>query len=159
MLAFQDQIPYGLCFGYGANPEPGFKIQSYWSGNDRAICTFQPSDFLSLSTLRYLSSGVIAALIDYHCLCSAIAMAYQQAERQIGEGEPIRFFTDRLSIEYLHPVPVDQPVELLALFESIHDNKILLSCILSSGQVTCAEGEVETVRVPDGWPGLARAGR
>jgi acyl-CoA thioesterase FadM len=59
--------------------------------------------------------------------------------------------TGRLTVNYLKPTPIDQPVELRARIVDSSDRKAIVETTVSSGGTVTAEGEVIAIRVPDGW--------
>ena len=158
-MAFQDSIPDNNCFGCGPDNEKGLRIKSTWSGEDVAICRFQPSVHHNAGPRQYLNGGIIATLVDCHCVCTAIAKAYQLAGRKLGTGEPIWYATGHLSMRYLKPVPLKGPVDLEARVVEVGPRKIRLSCLVLADGDPCAEGEVVAVKVPSDWMGQGNPGR
>ena len=62
-----------------------------------------------------------------------------------------KWSTGRLSVNYLAPTPIDQPVTLRATIVESTDRKTVLKCTLFSGEKPTAEGEVIAIRVPESW--------
>ena len=75
--SFQDLIQGNHCWGCGTVGEPGLRIKSYWSG-DESVCTWSPKDYHSAAHPQVLNGGIIASIIDCHCICTAIAAAYRE---------------------------------------------------------------------------------
>jgi len=72
-------------------------------------------------------------------------------QRDVGEGEEIWCVTGRLSVDFLAPTPIDQPVTLRATIDEVTDRKTVVRCRFYSGETQTAEGEVIAVRVPNSW--------
>jgi hypothetical protein len=73
-LAFQDEVYFkgNHCMGCGNENPHGFKIKSYWEG-DESICTWKPEDYQTTFWPDVLYGGIISGLIDCHCMCTIIA--------------------------------------------------------------------------------------
>ena len=149
--AFQDSIPNNHCFGCGPHNSNGLRIKSYWSERDQSICRFQPSSQHSAGPEEYLNGGIIATLIDCHCICTAIAKAYQLEAREIGTGELIWCVTGQLTVRYKHPAKLDTEVELRAKVIEVDKRKIVVGCDVYSDNTCCASGEVIAIRVSNDW--------
>ena len=150
-VAFQDQIRDNLCFGCGPTNEHGLRIKSYWDGPDESTCTYQPEFHQNAGAKQYLNGGIIATLIDCHCICTAIAHAYLEQAREIGSLPAIWYATGSLTVKYLRPTIIEVPVELRARIVEAGEKKTVLSCKLSSNGQECAVGEVVAIRVPLSW--------
>ena len=149
--AFQDLIPGIHCFGCGPDNEEGLRIKSYWSGPDQASCRYMPQPHQCSGPRQFLNGGIIATVIDCHTICTAVADAYHQAGLAVGEGEMIAYATGSLTVNYLAPVPIDKPVDLVATVTERSEKKTLLECSLSSDGVECATASIVAVRVPASW--------
>ncbi len=150
-IAFQDRIPNNHCFGCGSLNHNGLQIKSYWESGDTAICEYQPLAFHAAGPTHLLNGGIIATVIDCHTVCTAMAHAYRQVGREIGEGELIWYVTGKLEVNYLAPVPIDHPIVLRATVDSFTAKKTVLSCELTSSGVPCARAHVVAVHVPNDW--------
>ncbi len=146
MLAFQDQMRGNYCWGCGSLNEQGLRIRSYWSG-DEAVCTWKPKVYHSAGPQHILNGGIIATIIDCHCVCTAIAAAYRAENREIGTEPLIWYVTGSLQVKYLRPTPIDEPVVLRAQIKEMNERKTFLSCSLLARGKECAYGEVVAVRV------------
>lgn len=149
--AFQDEICDNHCFGCGPANDRGLQIKSRWSGPDEATCVFSPEDHHNAGPPQILNGGIIATLIDCHCVCTAIAEAYRREGRAIGTGEPIWYATGNLNVSYLRPAPLAGPVQLRATVREATAKKTVLECRVAADGLECARGEVVAVRVPAGW--------
>ena len=150
-VAFQDRMPRNHCFGCGAENPKGMQIKSYWSTESETICEYRPQAHHMAGPTHVLNGGIIAALIDCHCICTAIANAYTVEGRQVGEGAPIWYATGTLNVRYLSPTPIDETVELRAHITEQTDKRTNLECSLRSGGVERARAAVIAVRVSTGW--------
>ncbi|ROU02205.1 PaaI family thioesterase [Marinobacter sp. R17] len=149
--AFQDQIPDNHCYGCGPLNDHGLQIKSYWTGPDTAECRYTPAPHHCAGPTHFLNGGIISTLIDCHCICTAMAKAYQMAGRPIGEGERLWFATGDLQVRFKRPVPMGEEILLEATVEDVSEKKIRVSCTLTAGGKVCVESDVLAVRVPAGW--------
>ena len=158
-VAIQDQIPHNHCFGCGTLNPRGLQIKSFVEGAE-AVCTFLPSPDHMAGPTTVLYGGIIAAVIDCHSVCTAIADAYRAAGQEIG-SEPHRWcVTASLRVDYLAPTPLDRPVELRARVRERSGRKRIVECTMRSGGLEVARAEVVAVEVPAGWgepPGPQRS--
>ena len=149
-VAFQDAMPDNFCYGCGpANPH-GLHIKSYWDGEE-SVCTFMPSPHHSAGPKQYLNGGIIATLIDCHCICTAVANAYRREGREVGVSPEIWYVTGAMNVSYLKPTPIDKPVTLRAQIVEEKAKKTVVRCSLMSEIAECARGEVIAVRVASEW--------
>jgi acyl-coenzyme A thioesterase PaaI-like protein len=147
--AIQDQLPDQPCWGCGPNNPRGLQIKSYWSGNT-TVCTWQPEPHYA-GWPGVLNGGILASLVDCHCVCTAIS----DADRNRGGGDqPIVFATGSLTISYLRPVPVHSAVELTARIAERTPRKTRVECTVMAGGELCARAEVLAIRVVDKPGGL-----
>ena len=89
---FQDKLYGNNCYGCGAWNEKGLQIKSFWD-KEISICIFQPEQHHAAMPIDVMNGGTIATVIDCHGVCSSIADAYKQENREIGEGEKIWYAT------------------------------------------------------------------
>jgi acyl-coenzyme A thioesterase PaaI-like protein len=155
MKAFQDSIPAHHCWGCGTLNERGLQIKSAWEG-DESVCRFQPRPEFMAGPENVLFGGIIAAVFDCHCMCTAMAHAYRRGGREIGEAPQVWTVTASLKVDYLAPTPIDQPVELRARVAESKGRKHVISCTMTSGGKLCARAEAVAVEVAPDWS--ARAG-
>lgn len=131
---FQDYMPGDVCFGCGSGNPAGLHIHSYWEG-DEGICYWQPEE-AHQGWVGVTCGGIIATLIDCHCMATAMATAIRNENRPLSSEPQLRFATGMLNIKYLKPTPSDQPLELRAHVTGIKNKKYTLECGLY------AEGEI-----------------
>lgn len=145
---FQAHMPGNICFGCGsANPE-GLQIHSRWEG-DEAVCVWS-------SEPRYqgweglMNGGILATLIDCHCMGTAMAAAYREEGRALDSQPTYRYATARITVNYLKPTPNDRPLTLRAQVVELKGRKTALSCQAYVDGEKTAEAEVIGVRVFEG---------
>ena len=151
MRAFQDDIPNNYCFGCGPLNEKGLHIKSFWGGERQSYCRFMPQVYHAAGPLHFVNGGIIATVIDCHCICTAGAYAYQSAGREIGTGATIWFVTGKLEVEYKNPAKIDREIFLQANIDEVGERKTFVSCLLYSDDVLCASAKVIAVRVAKEW--------
>ncbi|MBC7005945.1 PaaI family thioesterase [Photobacterium sp. BZF1] len=151
LLSFQAQIKGNHCFGCGKENPQGLHIQSFWAGEDTAVCQFSPQAYHCAAPTHFLNGGIIATVIDCHCICTAMAGAYRRAGREIGEGEAIWYATGRFSLEYLRPVSINAEIVLKASVIDIDERNTELECELIANNKTAVRAKLTAVRVPEQW--------
>ena len=101
-----------------------------------------------------VNGGIIAAVIDCHSVCTAIADAYKRAGRYAGDGKrPLLWYaTASLNVNYLKPTPLSMPFTVRAHVTGVDRRRTTLECELVSddGTVTCT-AEVVAAQVSDRW--------
>jgi acyl-coenzyme A thioesterase PaaI-like protein len=146
--AFQDEYldERADCWGCGRNNHEGLQIKSYWDG-DEAVAHFQPAEFFT-GHKGVLNGGIIATLMDCHCMGLAMASAHRAEGRVIGSRPLISYVTASLKIDYLKPTPLTSDgVDLRARVERIEGRKTWMMCSLLAAGVETAKGEVLGVRI------------
>jgi acyl-coenzyme A thioesterase PaaI-like protein len=138
---FQDYVHGNVCFGCGTANSSGLQICSEWDGDD-AVCVWQPrSEHQGWPGLT--CGGIIATLIDCHCMATAMATAYRNENRNLMSHPVYRFATGALQIRYLKPTPVDAPLTLRARVTDVKDQrKYTLHCDLFARDARCVQAEV-----------------
>jgi len=147
--AVQDYYPdhFSHCYGCGRLNEHGLQIKSFWDG-DEAVATFNPRPYHT-AIPGYVYGGLIASLIDCHCIGTAAAAAYRAQGRGLGTEPALRFLTASLRVDYLRPTPLGVPLEIRAREKETKGRKIVVEATLSAKGEVCARGEVVAVQVPD----------
>jgi len=139
---------FSHCYGCGRLNEHGLKIKSYWDGEE-AVCTFQPQPY-HVAIPGYVYGGLIASIIDCHCIGTASA-AYSRAEgAEMEDGSAPRFLTASLKVDFLKPTPLGVLLEVRARVKEIKGRKVVVSAELSAGGEVRVKGEVVAVLVPEG---------
>lgn len=148
--AFQDLMPQNFCFGCGADNPDGLHLKSYWDGEE-AISRFAPQPHLAAGPKHILNGGIIATIIDCHSICTAVADAFRRDGREIGSEPDLWYATGSLTVRYLRPTPLAEPVDLHAVVLGADERRTNLECQLTAGGKVCAEAEVVAVKVPASW--------
>jgi acyl-coenzyme A thioesterase PaaI-like protein len=134
------------CWGCGRNNADGLHIKSYWDG-DEAICDFLPRPYFT-GHKGILNGGIIATLMDCHCMGLAMAAAHRAEDRQIGSEPLITYVTASLKVDYLKPAPLgDDPVSIRAHITKVDGRKTFMACSLYAQGEECARGEVLAIRL------------
>lgn len=150
--AIQDRIPHNHCWGCGTLNPRGLQIKSFQDG-DETVCRFQPSPDHMAGPTDVVNGGIIAAVIDCHCVCTAIADAYRAAGRALGSEPLLWAVTASMKIDYLAPTPLGVPMELRARVREAKGRKRVVECTVRSGGRDCARAEVIAVEVGTAWHG------
>ncbi len=147
--AFQDYYPdhWSQCYGCGRLNPHGLQIKSYWDG-DETVATFHPQPYHT-AIPGYVYGGLIASLIDCHATGTAAAAAYRAEGRAMDTQPPFRFVTASLHVDYLHPTPIDETLELRGQVREIKGRKVVVAVTLSAAGKVCAQGEVVAVSISD----------
>ena len=148
--AFQDLMKGHHCFGCGTLNEKGLHIKSYWSG-DESICSWQPASHHMAGPTQVLNGGIIATIIDCHCVCTAIAAAYRKEGREIGSDPKLLYVTGSLNLKYLRPTPIKDEVLLRAHLRAVDEKRTTLTCSLFANQKETVQAEVVAMKVPADW--------
>lgn len=147
--AIQDQwSEWGtVCWGCGKNNTHGLQLKSYWEG-DETVANWKPKPY-HLAFPGALCGGIIASLIDCHATNTANAAAYKAEGRELSSKADKGYVTGSLSVKYIKPTPVDQPVTLRARIKENKGRKITVTCSLFSEGVETARGEVVAIRLQE----------
>ncbi len=148
--AIQDLLPGNHCWGCGPDNPRGLQIKSHVEG-DETVCRFQPSPDHMAGPTHVVYGGIIASVIDCHTVITAIADLYRAAGRPVGSSPHLWAVTASLKIDYLAPMPIDQPMELRARVRETRGRKRVVECTVRSGDRICARAEVLVVAVPAAW--------
>ena len=146
--AIQDQFEGNHCFGCGPRNAGGLQIKSYFTGEGATTCRYEPAPFQCAGPADIVNGGIIATVIDCHCVCTAMGHAYLREGRAIGSDPMIWFVTGLLKVSYKAPTPIAGAFDVVAQVAEVTDKKTIVQCELLSGETVCAEGEVIAVRVP-----------
>lgn len=153
MDAIQDLISDNHCYGCGIENDRGLQIKSVWvdETHTQTTCTYQPLDFHCAGPTHIVNGGVLATVIDCHCVCTAIAKGYLEQGRAVGEGERVWFATGTLNVVYRAPAMLEHPLVLTANIVEVAPKKIVLNCEVVSDGVTVCTADVVAVKVPNAW--------
>lgn len=140
-------MPENVCFGCGIHNEHGLQIKSYWQGEDAILDWESEEKYHGWANL--MNGGVMATLIDCHCMGAAMAHAYKVENRDLDTMPEYRYATGTLSIKYLKPTP-NTKVKLVAKIVEVKGRKTTLQCDLFAEDGTkTAEADVVAIRVFD----------
>lgn len=150
-VAFQDQIAGNHCWGCGRDNPQGFRIKSYWDG-DETICSWTPQPWHCASPVHVVNGGVLATLIDCHAILSAMAHANRLAGYPLDDtARLIWYVTGQLEVTYQQPTPLGPTLDIRARLLPQNERKTVVQCTLSVAGTVCASGNVLAVRVPSTW--------
>lgn len=145
---FQEYMEENVCFGCGKNNPEGLQIKSYWEG-DTCICIWNSQQKYNGWT-NLLNGGILATLVDCHCMATATSYAYQQENNRAWNSEPVyRYATGTMTIKYLKPTSNNLPIRLEAKIREVKNKKTTVQCTCWSGGIKTAEAEVIAIRVYD----------
>ena len=145
--AIQDFFPddVAICYGCGRNNSQGHHVRTKWNGKE-GIFRFMPKPYHTAFP-GVVYGGLLASLIDCHCIGTAIAAAYDREARRPGTEPEITFVTGNLNVSFLKPTPMGAELELRSHIEEIDDHKAKVKCSVYADNKECAKGEVIAVRV------------
>lgn len=136
-----------VCFGCGTDNPHGLQIESRWE-EDECVCRWESAPQYN-GWPGLLNGGILATLIDCHCMSTAMGAAYRSENREAGTEPRYGYATGTLTVKYLKPTPNDKPIELRARVREIKGRKTTMDCdVWVSGQKT-ATAEVIALRVID----------
>jgi len=133
------------CFGCGRENKKGLRIKSYWKGEE-SECEWHPAPHHQAFP-GITCGGIIATIIDCHCLNTAVSYAYKLEGRDVRSDPPIKYVTGSLFIKYLNPTPINKPVTLRARVKEMVGKKIVVVCSLYSEDKKCAFCELVAIKL------------
>jgi len=134
------------CYGCGRLNERGYRIKSYWDGEE-CIAHFQPADY-HIALPGYVYGGLIASLIDCHAMATAAAASMEANGATPGVDSTPRFVTASLQVDYLRPTPLGPELVLRGRASEVGERKVVVEVVLGAGDLECARGRVIAVRMP-----------
>lgn len=143
--ALQELAP-GHCYGCGSLNDHGLQIKSFWAGDD-VVCAWRPQP-QHIGYPGILYGGIIASIVDCHCIWTASAYAHRAAGTEISGALEYPYVTAALTVNYRKPVPIGEAVDLRARVTEFGERKAVVECRVSSQGVLCADAQVVAVRVP-----------
>ena len=148
MDAIQDIYPEeaAICYGCGRNNQHGHHVRTYWDGTT-GTATFTPEAYHTAFP-GVVYGGLLASLIDCHCMGTAIAAAYDREGITPSQVHEITHVTANLNINYLKPTPMGVELILKATIKEITDRKAIVLCSVFANDVETVKAEVVAVRVP-----------
>ena len=143
--AMQDLMPVH-CFGCGAFNEHGLQIKSFWAGEE-VVCAWRAKPH-HIGHPGILYGGMIACVVDCHCIWTAVAYAHRAAGLEMDGNPRFPYVTAALSVDYRKPVPIDSAIELRGRVVEFGERKALVKCSVTARGVLYAEAELVAVRMP-----------
>jgi len=146
--AFQDYYTedFSHCYGCGRLNEHGLQIKSFWDG-DESVAKFCPNEH-HIAIPGYIYGGLIASLIDCHCVGTAAAATYKAEGRSMDTKPALRFVTASLKVDYLAPTPLGVELEIRAKVSEVTKKKVIIEAKVIADNKTCAKGYVVSVPMP-----------
>jgi len=123
---FQDYMQGNACFGCGNDNHQGLQIKSYWEGEE-AVCIWHSEEKYN-GWKNILNGGILATIIDCHCMNTAMAAACKVENRELGTAPFYGYATGKLSVSYFKPTPNDKAIELRTKITEIKGKKVVLYC-------------------------------
>jgi len=147
--AFQDYYTedFSHCYGCGRLNEHGLQIKSYWD-SDESVAKFLPNKH-HISVPGFVYGGLIASLIDCHCVGTAAAAIYKTQDRSMDSKPALKFVTASLKVDYIAPTPLGTKLEIRGKIVEIKGKKIVVDAKVIADNKTCATGNVVVVQMPD----------
>ena len=147
--AFQDYYTedFSHCYGCGSLNDHGLQIKSYWDG-DESVAKFLPKKF-HIAIPGFVYGGLIASLIDCHCVGTAAAATYKSENREMDSEPALRFVTASLTVNYLAPTPLGAELEIRGKVVEVKGKKVVVEAKVIVNDKTCATGKVIAVQMPD----------
>lgn len=141
----QDHMHGNVCFGCGKDNHEGLQIKSYFE-DQLSICEWMPEEKHN-GWKGVLCGGIMAVLIDCHCICTAIAHAHKLESLPLESNKYITYATGTMTIKYLKPAYNDQPVVLKAYIKEVKGRKIVVGCDAFTDGIKTTEAEVIAIRI------------
>jgi acyl-coenzyme A thioesterase PaaI-like protein len=145
--AIQDKWPEigTYCWGCGRSNEHGLQIKSYWEG-DMCVCAWKPKRYHCAYPGRGCG-GIIATILDCHCLNTAASAAYRVEGREVGTEPIIAYATGSLFVKFLKPVPLNKTWVFRAQIKETTERKTIVSCSLFVKEEEYANGEIIAIKI------------
>lgn len=148
--AFQDFYPdrFSHCYGCGKNNPRGHHLKSYWDG-EATIARFTPGTEFSGGVPGNVYGGMIASLFDCHGTASAAAFAQRAQGRAMGDGDPPRFVTASLQVDFLRPTPIGVELVVKGALEGVEGRKVRVTMALTAQGVPCATARMLAIALKE----------
>ncbi|MDP2645926.1 MAG: PaaI family thioesterase [Desulfobacterales bacterium] len=142
-----------VCYGCGRSNPHELHVRTAWDGKE-GVFRFRPEPHHT-GYPGAVYGGLIASIMDCHCIGTAVGALYQAEARPPGTEPVIRCVTANLNVSYLRPTPVDAELFFKSHVKTLHDRKVVVSCSVTANGQECARGEIVAVRVKyaDEMPG------
>jgi acyl-coenzyme A thioesterase PaaI-like protein len=149
MSTLQNLYPedFAHCYGCGRLNTNGLHVKTEWV-DGAGIARFLPAPH-HMALPGFVYGGLIASLIDCHCIGAAAAHAERVAGRAVGDAPAPRFVTGMLKVDFVAPTPLGVELEVRARVTHATDRKATVQSTLSARGKVTARGEVVAVRMPE----------
>jgi uncharacterized protein (TIGR00369 family) len=144
--AVQDLYPadFAHCYGCGRLNAQGLHVRSRWDGDETVARLTPRPEHTAVPGFVY--GGLVASLVDCHGTGSAALAAWRAAGD--GAGQPPRFVTAALQIDYLRPTPMGPELEARGRIVEVGARKVVVDVTVLARGEACASGRVVAVRMP-----------
>lgn len=115
------------------------------------MAQFVPQPQHCAAPKHFVNGGILATLIDCHCICTAYAAGYLRSGRAIGSEPVLHFVTASMQLRYRRPAPIAGPLRLAAEISEEIDNGYLVSCTLEAQGKVCVTAQLSAVQVSESW--------
>lgn len=123
-IAIQDRLfPELTCFGCGPSNTQGLQLKSYRE-DDLIVASFTPWPEHD-NGIGYLNGGIIATLLDCHSAAAVFETAEANDWGRLGDSA-FSYITAGITVEYLRPSPLHEPVQLRAWVISAEEPEIVV---------------------------------
>ncbi|MCM2532432.1 PaaI family thioesterase [Neobacillus pocheonensis] len=147
--AIQDEYPddFAWCYGCGRLNEEGHHFRTGWQG-EKTVTIYSP-EAKHMALPGFVYGGIVASLIDCHGTGSASLALHRKNGHEVGDGgEPPRFVTASLNVEFVKPTPQGVALKAVGTVTEIHPKKFKVETEVYANDVLCARGEVVAVVMP-----------
>ncbi len=153
MRAFQEYYPEHLarCYGCGRLNEHGYRIRTFWDGND-SLTRFTPQPFHT-AVPGIVYGGLLASLIDCHSTGTAAAAMYRDEGRAMDTLPSFRFVTGSLQVNYLKPTPLGPELQVRGRVQEIRGRRVTIESTIVVDEIETVRGVVVAVRMPEEFGG------
>ena len=115
------------------------------------MARFVPQPHHCAAPTHFVNGGILATLIDCHCICTAYAAGYLQSGRAIGTEPVLHYVTGSMQLHYRRPTPIAGPLDLAAEIGAEIDNGYRVSCTLEAQGKVCVTAQVSAIQVSESW--------
>jgi len=153
MRAFQEYYPEHLahCYGCGRLNEHGYRIMTYWDGDD-SLTRFTPQPFHT-AVPGIVYGGLLASLIDCHSTGTAAAAMYRDEGRAMDTTPSFRFVTGSLQVNYLKPTPLGPELRVRGRVQEIRGRRVTIESSIVVDGIETVRGVVVAVQMPEEFGG------
>lgn len=134
------------CYGCGSLNAQGLQIKSHWEG-DELVCRWRPQP-QHIGHPGIVYGGIIACVVDCHSVWTATATWCGDSGIDLGGGQvPFTAVTGKLTVNFLKPASIDDPLELHARVTDVSERRANVTCRVLQNGLECANADVVVVRI------------